>query len=355
LTPHGYKLLQNFGAYDHASLTSEGLFSQNTCADAATTTIWADTDQRTLASGHALAEGLFPTCAPQVHSLAEGENDPLFHPSLDALPASITAAALTELKQRYAAQTVSSDDPLLHTLQNLLNGCAPHSSCTPQQAPHNTLFEIPPAVVGGKGDHIADLQGPLPLASTFSEDLLLEYSEGMPVSDVGWGNVNEAQLRSLIALHTRYFDLMHRTLALARLGSAGMLQQISDTLKQAVEGRPTAGALAPLQSKLVVLVGHDTNLAGVAALLGIHWTLDGRTDDTSPGTELTFELWQSPSGEYFVRTILRQQTLQQMRSLQPLTLTKPPAQTALKLQGCPAKRCTWSAFQSLVQSNVPNH
>lgn len=350
LTAHGYELLKTFGGYDRAALAEEGLVSGTGCDDAASTYVWADTDHRTVASGHALAEGLFPGCGLEVHSLADGQNDPLFHPVSEAMPAAVADAAFAEFQRRSSAVMPSAGDPLLTSLQRLLDGCAAEVECVPQTRPKSTLFDTPSAVVRGKGDHLVELQGAWPLASTFSEDLLLEYTEGMPLADVGWSHVDEAEVRRLIALHTRYFDLMHRTPALARLGSAPMLQEIARTLQQAVEGKAVEGALGGPQDKLVMVVGHDTNITGIAGLLGVHWALDGRPDDTSPGTELVFELWRSADGGYVVRTLLRQQTLQQMREGRALSVAHPPGQARLNPAGCMAGGCSWVAFQGLVAS-----
>jgi 4-phytase/acid phosphatase len=352
LTQHGYELLKIFGGYNRAALAEEGLLSGAGCADATSTYLWADTDHRTLDSGHALADGLFPGCALQVHSLAAGQNDPLFHPTAEAVPATQADAAFAAFQQRSSVAKPSADEPLLRSMQNLLDGCAPVGACVPRMKPKSSLFDAPFAVVRGKGDHIADVQGPLPLASTFSEDLLLEYSEGMPLADVGWGQVDEAEVRRLIALHTQYFDLMHRTPALASIESAPMLRQITSTLQQAVEGKRVEGALGVPQEKLVFIVGHDTNITGIAGLLGAHWELDGRADDTSPGSELVFELWQSPKGEYRVRTLLRQQTLRQMRELQPLSLAHPPGEVVLKPRGCAIEGCGWMNFQRLAHASI---
>jgi 4-phytase/acid phosphatase len=75
----------------------------------------------------------------------------------------------------------------------------------------------------------------------------------------------------------------------------------------------------------------------VAALLGLHWTLDGRRDDTPPGTELAFELWQNERGAYTVRVTVAMQTLNQMRQSRELTLAAPPDGEVLMVQGCDAK------------------
>jgi len=349
LTHRGYELLTRLGSFERASLSAEGLFAATGCEGAATTTIYADTDQRTLASGHALAEGLFPGCPPQVHSLPEGQSDPLFHADTSTLPPAQADAALAQLRQRLT-QSFAPDTALIRQLQNVLLGCAPDTACTPAHPPATLLSTAPLAAERGKGDHLVDLQGPLPNASTLSEDLLLEYTDGMSLADVGWGHVDEPQLRRFLALHTAYFDLMHRTPALALIENGGLLRSIGLTLQQAVEGHPIDGAVGTAGQKLVVLVGHDTNLAGIASLLGVHWTLDARTDDTPPDTELAFQLWQTAPGSYFVRTVVTMQTLPQMREVQTLSYTNPPASQQVQPYGCPAsdKGCPWPAFQRRV-------
>jgi 4-phytase/acid phosphatase len=133
-----------------------------------------------------------------------------------------------------------------------------------------------------------------------------------------------------------------------------MLRHIERTLDQRVEGRPLADATGPTDSKLVLLAGHDTNLAGVAALLGLHWTLDGRTDDTPPGAELAFELWQNGSGAWSVRITVAMQTLRQMREMQDLTPGAPPARQILTLEGCGAAglTCSWKDCQHIANAAI---
>ena len=104
-----------------------------------------------------------------------------------------------------------------------------------------------------------------------------------------------------------------------------MMDHITRTLQQGVEGKPVAGAIGDPGTKLVLIDGHDTTIAGVATLLGLHWDLDGRVDDTPPGTELIFELWQTPQSTYRVLVSIAMQTLRQLREVQELTLANPPA------------------------------
>jgi len=351
LTQRGYTLIKQFGGFDRASLAGEGLFEAHGCGDASNTYIWADTDQRTVASGKALAEGLFPGCPPEVHRLADGESDALFHPTAKGVKQAQADAAFAEFSVRARQQTDPLRGELLEELNNVLRGCAPKIACTPEHAPETALLGAPTAPVRGKGDHIADLTGPLAVASSLSEDLLLEYGDGMTMADVGWGHVDESQLRRFLAIHSDYFDLMHRTPALARLEASNILFHIVRTLQQGAERKPLDGAIGGVDAKLVMLAGHDTNLAGVAALLGLHWALDGRTDDTPPGTELAFELWQDAGGAYSVRVTVAMQTLRQLREMPDLTIQAPPAQATLRVPGCPSA-CSWQDFSVAIDKAI---
>lgn len=80
LTEHGYRLMEIFGAYDRMVLANDGLLRSSGCDDAASVTIYTDSDQRTRETGKALASGAFPGCNVPIQSLSEGINDPLFHP-----------------------------------------------------------------------------------------------------------------------------------------------------------------------------------------------------------------------------------------------------------------------------------
>jgi 4-phytase / acid phosphatase len=352
LTSRGYELIKQFGSFDRTSLAGLGLFRASGCDDASKTYIWADTDQRTVASGKAFAEGFFPGCLLALHGLAAGENDRLFHPAANGVKPADADAAFAEFAARAKRPTDPQEVELLTELQHVLLGCAPKIPCTPAHKPEMALLGAATAPVRGKGDHIVDLEGPLPQGSSFSEDLLLEYADGMAMEEVGWGKVDEGQLRRLLALHSDYFDLMHRTPALAKLEASNMLFHIARTLEQGVKQKPVEGAIGPADSKLVVLSGHDTNLAGVAALLGLHWTLDGREDDTPPGTELAIELWENAPGAYSVRVNVAMQTLRQLRDMPALTPAAPPAHAALTLPGCTPGACGWDNFQRIADAAV---
>ena len=354
LTSRGYEQVKHFGSFDRESLAQTGLVAAQGCEDASKTYIWADTDQRTIASGKALAGGLFPGCPPEIHGLAAGEDDPLFHPKPNSAKRAGAGASSSDLAKDANHRTDIQQRELLDEMQHVLLGCDPKITCTAARMPEFGLSHASNAVERGTAGKGADAESPLALASSFAEDFLLEYADGMPMDEVGWGKVDVAQLRRFLALHSDYFDLMHRTPALARLEASNMLFHIERTLEQGVERKPVDAAIGPPDSKLVILAGHDTNIAGVAALLGLHWTLDGRADDTPPGTQLVFELWQDEHGIDSVRISVAMQTLPQLREMRKLTPADPPSRKSLVLPRCHAGQgtCSWEDFRTVAEQAI---
>jgi 4-phytase/acid phosphatase len=355
LTPHGFQLMELFGAYDRAQLTKEGLFTHGGCAEAGTVTFYADSDQRTRETGKALAKGLFPGCDIPVAALSEGTNDPLFHLSsadLARLDSTVAAAAIggrignnpDKLTEAYRAELVTFD--------KILAECGKPSEKFAKSAKRTSLLDIPATLSAGQGDHLADLRGPINTASTLAENFLLEYTNGMDTANVGWGCVDGPMVRSLINLHTAVTDITQRTPAIANAQASKLLNQIRLALEQAVEQHPIPGALGKPTDRALFIIGHDTNLTNMAGTLNLTWIIDGRRDDTPPGGALIFELWKHrATGTYEVRAYFTVQTLEQMRFAKPLTLKAPPERVPVFIPACSRAdlSCDWSSFSQAIQ------
>ncbi len=352
LTAHGYELMTLFGAYDRAKLADKGLLAKSGCADADRVTILADSDQRTRESGNALAAGLFPGCEMEVHALPEGTADPMFH-SMEAgamrPDAALAAAAIGGRIGGDVNSLTAAYRPRLIALDRLLAGCGKVKSTN---LARTSLLDIPARLSPGAGRHAAELQGPLATASTLAENLLLEYTEGMKGSNLGWGCLDEAALREVLELHAAEQDYAERTPAIARMYASTLLDRISKALEQNATNKPVPGAPGKPGDKELLLVGHDTNIASVAGALGLDWIIDGRREDTPPGGALVFELWRGhASGGYSVRVFYTAQTLEQMRTTQPLTTSNPPAETPVFVPGCSTAdmSCDLDRFSALVR------
>jgi 4-phytase/acid phosphatase len=359
LTHHGYILLRQFGAWDRAWLAQRNLLAPGGC-EAAAMYIYTDSDERTIASGHALAAGLSPACAVTVHSLPEGQRDPLFHVSPPTLDAAARARMLASVRERMGGSPeafAAAHAAELKLLQAVLDGCRTGAHCKARPGrPELRLNGIRNRVEIKGAQARVTLRGPVFTGASLAEDMLLEYTQGMPRGDVAWGLVNRTQLNELIALHTAEFAVKHRTPALARVQISDLLGHILDTLQQAVQQRAVPGAWGTPGQKLVLIDGHDTNLAAIAGLLHLHWTLDGRRDDTPPGSQLQFLVYRDARGGASIEMRIVMQTLHQMRGSAALTAMNPPASASLKAAACTMKTCVpqlpWTAFERTVQGAI---
>jgi 4-phytase/acid phosphatase len=359
LTARGAALMSLFGGYYRSYLSQQGLFNASGCADAAHVSFYSDSDQRTVETGKSLAAGMFPGCAPkeksEQHALREGEADPLFHSLAAGLGQPEHNRAVASIAGRIGNDPDGLTEayrPELLRLQQILAACPDATAC-PQ--PEKMLLSIPATLDGGKGDHLAELKGPLNTASTITENFLLEYANGLPMEQVGWGRVDLQTLKQLMNLHTAASDLTRRTRYLATVQASNALEHIRDTFEQAVTGKPVAGALGKPTDRAVVLTGHDTNLANIAGALNLDWLVDGRRDDTPPGGAIVFELRQRGTA-WEVNTYYVAQTLEQMRNLTPLTLEKPPVRANLFIPGCSTSdesySCGWKAFKETMNTVI---
>jgi 4-phytase/acid phosphatase len=126
-------------------------------------------------------------------------------------------------------------------------------------------------------------------------------------------------------------------------------------MKQATIGKTVDGALGKPGERLLILVGHDTNLSNISGALGLTWLIDGRLDDTPPGGALVFELWQDrQTGEYSVRTSYTAQTIYQMRNASLLGIKNPPERVPVFVPGCSRadEACWWTSFQKVIQEGI---
>ena len=343
-----------FGAYDRELLSSQGLFASQGCADAQHVSIVADSDQRTRETGKAMAAGLFPGCEVAVQALAEGTADPLFH-SLGAgvghPDKQMAVAAIAGRIGNNPAGLTEAYRQQLQTLEDVLHTCKPGIQC----AAPESLFDLPASIAAGKGDHLVELHSPLGAAATMAENLLLEYTEGMDKEQVGWGRVDLNKLRELLQIHTASADIERRTSYLARVQASNLLSHILDSMRQTITHKSVVGALGKPEDRLLILVGHDTNLSNVSGALDLSWLIDGRLDDTPPGGALVFELWKNyGSSTYSVKTFFTAQTLEQMRSAVVLNAANPPERVPVFMPGCSRAdmSCSWNKFESALRTGI---
>jgi len=344
--------MELFGRYDRMEFAKQGLLSADGCTDVSKLTFYADSDERTLETAKSLAKGLLPGCDVSVRSLPQGTNDPLFHPLPDPRAKDSTARARAAIAGRIGGDPAKLSLAYREQIAMLDHILATCGTAPSPEAKRMSLFDVPASLSEGTGDHLAEMKGPINTSSTLSENLLLEYTEGMDSANVGWGCVGRQEIEALMALHTAATDFTQRTPEIAKAQAANLLHQIGLSIEQAVRRKVVPGALGGPADRALFLVGHDTNIENIAGALDLTWIVDGRRDDTPPGGALIFELWRNNiSGAYSVRTYFTAQTLEQMRMSSGLTLKNPPDRVAVFVPGCSAadSSCPLHAFSKLIQ------
>lgn len=332
LTPHGAEAMRAMGEglrTRYASLLSG-------CAPSSVF-VWADnSDQRTRESGKAIATALAPGCTVTAQWAPEGTHDPLFHSG--GVCRVDEQAAASQVSARFDSMMKADGSRYVHALatlnQILMPGCA-GDGCPLTGETH----------VSASGK----IEGPLSTAATLSENLLLEYTEGLPDKDVGWGRAAAAEkIAAVMPLHEMEADLTRTTPLLAARNGSLLAEQIAEFL-----GAPKRAAnLAPLpaDARLVVLLGHDTNLSNIAGMLGVSWHLPQQPDSTAPGTALAFEVWRAHGAER-VRVVVLYQTLEQLRSAAPLN--GPPMHVDISVPGCSGHGCAPGELAAHLTWTIP--
>lgn len=260
LTPHGRQQMKLMGTYYRARYSAEGLLTGDPAKDLGRVFFRADSDQRTLETGRDLAAGIVPGTQPDMHARPLDQLDPLFravklpigHPDR----ALAVAAVQGQIGQNPAViqQACAAEFATLH---RVLFGDAP-------VAPGKVdLRDQPWAVEPGTSDHTVSVKGPLRDAMHITDGLILQYAEGMPMADVGWGRLSPADLTQLIRLHSLYFGLTQGTFYPSQVQGSNLASHILKTIGQTVSGRADAGAFGAPNHKLVVVVAHDTDRKSV--------------------------------------------------------------------------------------------
>jgi hypothetical protein len=290
--------------------------------------VYADKDQRTLFTAQALVAGLCnSTDAPPIydekdmppiyHNKDMWADDPMFNATswlADAKPSAVdpTASAI-------AVKAVTGDPPskivfshadAFSGVQRLLDTRCPANHCQPVWAGESEI-KIPQ-----RG--LAHLDGPIATASSFAEDLFLEYAQCRPLEEMTSEPDFQTDLQAAMRLHVLAYDVNARNVYNPRVRGGTLFAHIVAMLAKKAESPWQKVKIPDLTGKtLVVFSGHDTELGSLGGILGAHWEPEGGivADDMPPGSALIFDLFggPGPGPSYRVRLRFAAMTIQQFR------------------------------------------
>jgi 4-phytase / acid phosphatase len=345
LTVNGAALETILGGYYRQWLTKEGLLTGNDAADSAFVSFRANNIERTILTAQSFWSGLLPAAGPPkvTYVMPQTTIDPLFDPvdaglaRLDQQKAVAAVVGRLGGNPESLAAAYASEYALA---RSVLFGY-PASQIPAPAAPAGTVdaTTIPITVTTGMPVTIAGMSS----VGAAIDPFIMEYADGMPAADVGWGRLTADGINQLGRLYNLSIDLEFRTPYLGSLLSSNLASHVVNSMVQAATGNPMTGSLGTPSTKAVVLIASDVNIAGLAGLFHLDWLLPGYQQDyCPPGGALVFQLRQSQhNGEYIVRASYVSQTLDQLRNRSALTLTAPPVTAPIFIPGCSTRNATF--------------
>ena len=352
LTPHGSQALRLLADFYRARYPS--LLQLNSC-DHPGIYVEANTSARAIDSANVLLSGLAPKCTLQAHFFNDRMN-PLFSPSKssDVDHQRVTDATLGRMADQPEWFTNAFGRPL-DKMHRVLTSC--DGPTCDKSKPDFRTTRVQNGVITARDSRV---ESSVALGADFAENFLLQYTEGMPMSQVGWGRVSRADLNDLMEMNTRYHDFMLRTPYGAQVAASDLAAHIRDTILSAVSDKPITYRLGSADDHFILLDGHDANLSWLGGLLHLDWLLPDQTfNATPPGSALVFEIRRSHvGGSATVEVLFISQTLDQIRDLHTLTGAEQPSIAPIFVPGCsgpaPTFACSVEEFARVIDSAIDN-
>lgn len=354
LTANGQRAAGLLGSYFHDYLLREGLLTGDAETDLARCYFRANTIQRSYMTCARFGAGLVPGANIPVHTYPAGTPDPVIDPLLARVATVDTNRAVAEALGSYGSgaslQAALSGE--LSLVSKVLYPAGtkplyPPGTSLPTNAPQGAIdpttlpFTLaanapmphprPPYYTG----NVMDMGGLTQVALYATDPFVMQYADGFPLDQVGWGRFTTATLSEQTRLATLQIAIAMRTPYLARVQSSNVGHHLLRSLQRVVEGGWGDGGFGSPQAQVLVIVSSDYYVAGLAGLLDLHWLLPGyQPDFCAPGGALVFELRErKATGQHVVRVFYTAQTLDQLRHLTPLSLAEPPATMQLEVPG----------------------
>jgi 4-phytase/acid phosphatase len=316
LTEHGWYLANLLGQY-YAKHYRDQL------GDRFKVFLWADVDRPTRDTADALAWGFRTQGSINVTVAAlpmVARVDPLFHPfraQCGTPNGEILRGIASDIRANWQRWWTEQSTPAEQLLAAL--ACKDTNACTPLDSVQDEVGYC--AKLEPKCESPITWKGRFSYVSSVSEAFLLEYANAMAKEKVGWGNIDppngssKSKIQTMLQLHDFYFDKTERVAYLAQIEGSNLVREIQLTINKKRDGCQHA----PIDSRFVGLIGHDTNLASVGALLNLNWRFgeapeDARglpNNDALPAGALVFEL-RKRGTDRFVQVYYVSQSLRQM-------------------------------------------
>lgn len=337
LTPKGAELEKLFAAYFDQWFDQHGLVAAKDCP-ADKVLIYTNSMPRTIESGAAFADSAFAGCDVKINHLEEvGKMDNTFNPIVrSAVDDAFVAKAKKSIDDMLGdggfdalntrlADSYSELERVLDYPQSV--ACTEKKSCELDDLANSLVFEQ------GKEPKTA---GALRNGTGAGDSFILQYYEGFPEQDVAWGKVmNEESWKKLIHIKDTYNDVLFGSPVIAKEAATPLLTFIQNAFSDQGYDHPLVQNAR--DAKVVLLVGHDSNVGSLLPLLKTApYTLPGQYEKTPISGKVAFEQWRDKDGKRLMKIEYFYQTGEDLRNATVLDDKHPPQRVTLQIDGCPA-------------------
>jgi len=320
----GAMLETTMGQYFRLWLEDEGLFPENYIPKDGAVRFYANAFQRTQATAHYFSTGLLPVAVVPVERHEEyGEPDNTFLPKINFLHDAYERDVREEISQRggeegFAGYRESLDD----AFKLLMDVTDMNDSEAYLNGDYGNFLEDETTLNLVVGDE-PTISGPIKMACSIADALVLQYYEEPDDLAAAFGHeLTEEDWKTIGSVLGTYEKILFTAPSLAVNLAHPMLKELYAELN--AQGR-----------QFSFLCGHDSTVTSVLAALGVQdYTLPGAVESTTPiGIKVVFERWENREGRSFYKVNLVYQSVEQLRSLQPLSLEVPPMIVPITFDG----------------------
>ncbi|MBO7709704.1 MAG: hypothetical protein J6S83_04495 [Lachnospiraceae bacterium] len=327
LSLRGAMLETTMGQYFRLWLEDEGLFPENYIPRDGAVRFYANALQRTQATAHYFSTGLLPVAVVPVECHREyGEPDEVFLPLIRFMNDDYELDVREEIAERGGGENLSGYREALDGAMKLLMDVTDmNDSEAYTEGTYGDFLEDESTLSLTEGEE-PKVSGPLKTACSIADALVLQYYEEPDDLKAAFGHeLTTEEWETIGSVLGTYGEILFTSPMLAVNLAHPMLKEIYAELN--AQGR-----------EFSFLCGHDSTIASVLAALGVEaYTLPGAIESKTPiGAKLVFERWVNEDGKSFFKINLVYQSVDQLRSIQPLSLEVPPMVVPVSFEGVDA-------------------
>ena len=315
LSLRGAMLETTMGQYFRLWLEKEGLFPENYIPKDGAVRFYANSLQRTQATARYFSAGLLPVAVVPVERHMEyNQGDSVFLPQINFMNDDYAKDVEADLIARSGGESLDAyRDNLSGAISLLMDVVDMKDSEAYTSGKYGDLLadETQLSLVEGSEPK---LSGPIKTALSVADALVLQYYEEPDDLKAAFGHkLTEDDWKSVSSILSTYEEILFASPTLASNLAHPILKELYAELN--AQGR-----------EFSFLCGHDSTITAFLAALGVNdYELPGAIEPTTPiGVKVVFERWADGKGESFFKVELVYQSVEQLRSIQPLSLDTPP-------------------------------